>query len=277
MIGTKGRFDLNDRWEFGWDVLAQTDKNFAYTYGIDGYQNYYRQNADLPDRPQRPELFRPAGDEVQRAGEHPRHPAPSMPTDRQAALGAADARLFLHARRADLRRRAQSRREPAVDPPVAIWTTEITFDGVGNNQGGTVRGIEGSSTRLTGEAEWKRSFITDGGLVVTPLLAFQADATGVDQSAAIRQRDQRSWRRASGAATDLQSAYSRMMATAGMELRWPVLFASANSIARDRADGAGLRPARRGLWHDARHPQRGCAELRVRCLDAVRARQVLRL
>src|SRR5690606_36565862 len=28
MMGTKGKFAINERWDFGWDILAQTDKNF---------------------------------------------------------------------------------------------------------------------------------------------------------------------------------------------------------------------------------------------------------
>ena len=47
-----------------------------------------------------------------------------------------------------------------------------------------IRGIEGQSGRLTGEAEWKRTIITDGGLVITPLLAFQADADYFNASSA---------------------------------------------------------------------------------------------
>src|SRR5690606_37590307 len=40
MVGSKGHFNINPRWAFGWNVLAQTDKNFAYTYEIDGYNDY---------------------------------------------------------------------------------------------------------------------------------------------------------------------------------------------------------------------------------------------
>src|SRR5690606_7946314 len=39
-----------------------------------------------------------------------------------------------------------------------------------------VPGIEGDNGRLSAEAAWKRSLITEGGLVVTPLLAFRGDA-----------------------------------------------------------------------------------------------------
>ena len=35
MVGTKGQFDINPRWTFGWDVLVQTDKNFSRTYDIE--------------------------------------------------------------------------------------------------------------------------------------------------------------------------------------------------------------------------------------------------
>ena len=39
-----------------------------------------------------------------------------------------------------------------------------------------VRGIEGSNGRFTAEAEWKRSIVTDGGMVISPLLAVRGDA-----------------------------------------------------------------------------------------------------
>lgn len=29
MIGSTGNFKINPRWTFGWDVMAQTDKNFS--------------------------------------------------------------------------------------------------------------------------------------------------------------------------------------------------------------------------------------------------------
>src|SRR5690606_28887899 len=45
-----------------------------------------------------------------------------------------------------------------------------------------VRGIEGDSGRLTGAAEWKKNIVTDEGLVITPLLAFQADVNYANAS-----------------------------------------------------------------------------------------------
>jgi LPS-assembly protein len=91
-----------------------------------------------------------------------------------------------------------------------------------------IRGIEGSSTRLTAEAEWKRSFITPGGLMLTPILHARTDAIGVDydgnSAAAINNHVT-----LNGGATDMRSSYFRGMATAGLEARWPILFAAENS------------------------------------------------
>ena len=40
MMGTKGQFAINSRWDFGWDVLVQSDKNFSHTYAIEDYSDY---------------------------------------------------------------------------------------------------------------------------------------------------------------------------------------------------------------------------------------------
>ncbi|MEL6948408.1 MAG: LPS assembly protein LptD, partial [Pseudomonadota bacterium] len=36
MVQTKGRFTINPRWTFGWDVVAQSDENFSRTYQLKG-------------------------------------------------------------------------------------------------------------------------------------------------------------------------------------------------------------------------------------------------
>ncbi len=166
MIGTKGRFDLNDRWKFGWDVLAQTDKNFSYSYGINGYQQYYRQNeiylTGLNDR----NYFdlRAMKFSVQEnlldsnaAATNDKQPW-VLPTLDYSYT--PDEPVFGGELNLDMNLRSIHRSQ--------LDNQAYITDGF-NSQRGTVRGIEGSSTRLTGEAEWKRSFITDGGLVVTPL------------------------------------------------------------------------------------------------------------
>jgi LPS-assembly protein len=83
---------------------------------------------------------------------------------------------------------------------------------------------------LTAEGEWKRSFVSDGGLVMTPLLAFQADTTQVNYSSeSVEAINNMASNPQIGVLTDIRDAYHRLLATAGLELRFPVLFASENS------------------------------------------------
>jgi LPS-assembly protein len=90
-----------------------------------------------------------------------------------------------------------------------------------------VRGIAGESSRLTAEAEWKRSFITDDGLVLTPLLALQGDVDYLNASsgslAAVNQMATNL-----GQQDNMRSSFARYMATAGLEMRWPMLFSMAS-------------------------------------------------
>ncbi|MEP9371131.1 LPS-assembly protein LptD [Mesorhizobium sp. KR1-2] len=216
MVGTKGRFDINPRWVFGWDILAQSDQNFAYTYQIDGYSNYIYQSqiylTGLNDR----NFF--------------------------------DLRAMRFEVQSDALNDERRDKEPWVlpvwdysyIPDEPVWGGELNF-GVNlrsvsrshldyRPEKPAVRGIDGTSTRLTAEAEWKRSFITDGGLVVTPLLAFQADTTSVSQTqASVDAINNMAARLPTPVETDILSAYYRAMATAGLELRWPVLFSSTSA------------------------------------------------
>ena len=78
-------------------------------------------------------------------------------------------RLCLHARRAGRRRRADFNVNAQV-----IRRDELDY--VFRTCRTRVRGIEGNDGRLTAEAEWKKSLITDGGLVITPMFDVRGDA-----------------------------------------------------------------------------------------------------
>ncbi|HRP78921.1 MAG TPA: LPS-assembly protein LptD [Aquamicrobium sp.] len=223
MIGSKGEFSINPRWTFGWDVMVQSDKNFAYTYDIDGYGESKRLNevylTGLNDR----NYFDLRFQKFNRQETQP-----------------------------DSSTSARDRKQPWVlptldysytpDQPVMGGELNIdvnlrslhrdtldafTYAGSINPQT-AIRGIEGSSTRLTAEAEWKRSFVTPGGLMLTPMLHARGDAIGVDyaggSAAAIND-----YVALNGGSADMRSSYFRGMATAGLEARWPILFATENS------------------------------------------------
>lgn len=229
MVGSKGSFNINPRWTFGWDVMAQTDKNFSYRYGIEGYdqidrmdtvhltglndRNYFNLSAhrftvqeSVRDRD--PETGAPYWG---RNGLQP-WVLPSFDYSFTPERSIAGGELNI-----DIN--AQGIYRESLDT--------ISFDANGLPRS-AVPGIEGKSGRLTAEAEWRRSFVAPGGLLLTPLLHARGDAIGVDYAgnsqAAIETAG--NW---SGVESDIRSSYYRSMATAGLEARWPVLFSAQSS------------------------------------------------
>ncbi len=225
MMGTTGRFAINSRWNFGWDILAQTDKNFARTYGIDNYDEFVQQSeiflTGLDDRNYfdlRTMYFDVQekaldSDPDSRDGEQPW----ALPSFDYSYT--PDAPVFGGELNFDLNARVITRSR--LDD-----TMSEAFPG--NVE--SVNGIDGTSSRLTAAGEWKRSFVSDGGLVMTPLLAFQADGTGVDYSSeSVNAINNMAGNPQINVLTDVRDAYYRMLATAGLELRFPLLFAATNS------------------------------------------------
>lgn len=219
MVGSKGKFQINPRWSFGWDVMVQSDKVFAHRYGIDGFEDTNRTDTvyltGLNDRNYFDLRFHRFA--VQEAHPNDRHEVqpwvlPSFDYSLTPQNSVAGGELKINVNAQGVMRDALDYR---------------TFAGAGHPQA-ALRGIHGTSARLTAEAEWKRSFVTPGGLMLTPLLHARGDAIGVD------------YRGGSQAAignvaafnsygTDIQSSYYRPMATAGLEARWPILITTENS------------------------------------------------
>ncbi|MCX7306329.1 MAG: LPS-assembly protein LptD, partial [Hyphomicrobiales bacterium] len=234
MMGTTGRFALNTRWDFGWDILAQTDKRFARTYGISGYSDFIHRSevylTGLDDRnyfdlrgmhfdvQEKTLDTNPDGTENfdARDAEQP-WVLPSLDYSYTP-----DEPVFGGELNLDLNARVITRSK--LDYTLSDTDLPIT------NNVETVNGIEGTSGRLTAEGEWKRSFVSDGGLVMTPLLAFQADGTGVDYSSeSVNAINNMASNPEINVLTDIRDAYYRLLATAGLELRFPLLFASTNA------------------------------------------------
>ena len=164
MVHSTGKFEINPRWTFGWDVLAQSDNNFSRTYLIPGAtastftnqvyltglgkKNYFDAHSYYFD--------------VQDAD-------PKNTAEYQQAFvhGLVDYNAVL-------------------DEPVAggelsydVNFTNLTHRGLAAyTEGKTTRfpGVRGETTRITGDVQWRRRFVTDQGLVVTPVLAARADA-----------------------------------------------------------------------------------------------------
>lgn len=217
MFGTQGQFKINPRWTFGWNILAQTDKNFSNRYGIVGFaETVHRSEIYLTGLNERNYFdLRAMHFEVQ---ENYLDTSSAERADKQPwVLPSLDYSY-------------------TVDKPVFggelnidVNSREIVRDKLDVVDGtSAVRGVEGDDGRITAEAEWKKSIVTEGGMIITPMLTVRGDAgyasltdntlAAIDTSAATL-----------GVDADVRSELYRYMATAGLEWRWPVLFSSVSS------------------------------------------------
>lgn len=224
MVGTKGRFQINPRWSFGWDVLVQSDKNFSHRYSVDGYSSIRRTNEayltglngrnffDL--RFQKFQVQEPYPD-THASARDGRQPwvLPSFDYSFTPEQSIAGGELNIDVNVQSIRR------------GVADWNRFPIAGGMQTN----IAGLQGNSTRVTAEVEWKRSFITAGGLVLTPTLHARGDAIGVNLNGGSGAAIASYLADNPGVVADVRSSYYRAMATAGLEARWPVLFSTASS------------------------------------------------
>mgnify|MGYP000055280016 CR=1 FL=1 len=205
MVQTKGEFRINPRWTFGWDVLVQSDNNFSRTYSLwDANSEYHTNQIYLTG-----------------LGKRNYFDLRSFYFNDQDADPFSTAewkQAFVH---------------PVMDyhavAPKSFLGGELTLDANFTNlthrgfdvfsYGTTNRflGLRGESSRFTANVQWKRQFITDGGLVVTPILAARGDAfqLGMQNPSASGYSYAGSYYGGAGA--------TRTMLTAGTEVRYPFL------------------------------------------------------
>lgn len=202
MVASKGEFQINPRWTFGWNGMLQSDNNFARTYGLDGLnddtftndvyltgigkRNYFDIHSyyfDVQDNAVNNDLER------QQAIVYP-----SVDYDYIAPEPVAGGQLSVTANLTNLTRREQ----------------DSYFEGT------TFRypGLEGDYSRLTTEAEWKRTFTTPGGLLLTPIFAARGDGIRHDMSSLDGPYDGN---------LEANGTDGRYMLTAGVEARYPFI------------------------------------------------------
>ncbi len=217
MVGSKGVFNINPRWTFGWDVLVQSDKDFSNTYNISGFsqpvhqsevyltgltgRNYFNLSA-LHFEVQEDLL------ETSPIARYDKQPwvLPSFDYSHTSDEPVAGGELAINVNAREL-----VREELDSVPSVPL-----------------VRGVEGSDGRITAEAEWKKSIVTEGGMVITPVLGVRGDASYADMSdSSVAAID--AMATTLGVGSDVRAELYRWMPTAGLEWRWPVLFSSTSS------------------------------------------------
>lgn len=216
MIGSTGQFQINPLWEFGWNVLAQSDRNFARTYNIDGFSDStFRQEIYLTGLSDRNYFdARLMRFDVQAANPNaPRRQPwvlPSLDYDYVVDRSVAGGELAFTVNSRGISRDINDRR----GSPGLVDDNFATF------------GASGQSWRMTAETEWRRNLIMPGGLAVTPLLHARGDGT-VLQADTGGELSQTMEDAGVGLASD--GSYWDGMVTAGLEVRWPILFSTASS------------------------------------------------
>lgn len=236
MIGTTGQFAINPRWTFGWNWMAQTDKNFSRTYEIKGFDEVVQTNevylSGLNDRNfldlrvMKFDVQEKNADGAGRDGEQP-WVLPSADYEIVAPRPVAGGELSLTMNARGIYRDMTDRRGSFGSPGFAT------------------RGVDGKTARITAGTEWKRTFVTRGGLTITPILAARADTDFIDASTTGPYS-------ATGASLTADDTYARGMVTAGLEARWPFLITAPGSthviepvaqvFLRPNEMGAGMLP-----------------------------------
>ncbi|WP_245408269.1 LPS-assembly protein LptD [Zhengella mangrovi] len=231
MVGTKGKFELNSRWIFGWDLLYQSDKNFSRIYGIGGFDGgVHRSEVYLTGLNDRNYLdLRFMRFQVQEntlkgdARARDERQAWALPSfdysktfDEPVAGGQLSLDMNAQSIYRDVTHTGNNLREDQI----------ISNIGVGGIT--TIPGLAGTSQRLSADLEWKRNIITDNGLVITPLLGLRGDGIFTNYNQATRDAIGDMGVN-NGIAVNTRNAWFRYMATAGMELRWPILFSTTSA------------------------------------------------
>ncbi|NKK65571.1 LPS assembly protein LptD [Rhizobium leguminosarum] len=207
MVASKAEFRINPRWTFGWDVMMQSDNNFSKTYklrgltGTDrtnqiyltglGKRNYFDMRAfyfDVQD-----------ADRTNTAEKQQAIVYPSLDYHYVAPQPLAGGELSADVNLTNISR---------------THDDFYTVDGFER-----FRGLKGQTSRLTAELQWKRTYVTPTGLVITPLLAARGDAFALNMD------DPTGY---AGNYDDGNSA-TRSMFTAGLEMRYPILMTTDNS------------------------------------------------
>lgn len=213
MVASTGSFRINNAWRYGWDILAQSDRNFSRTYGLSGLSHdVHRSQLYLTGLNGRNYFdMRFYHFEVQDSM------LKNDPGERHSRQPWVLPRI-----------------EYSLTPDQSVFGGELTFNNNlqvihrdrgdysfsdwQNNPLQTARlaGISGTSGRWSSEAVWQRTLISDSGMVFTPLLALRGDLVGVDVDKDYGDYNPR-------------SSVFKGIATAGLEVRYPILITSGNS------------------------------------------------
>ena len=276
-VDTKGQFALNDKWVWGWDGVLLSDYAFFSDYRLAQYQDPLGSFLSLPTEAISQLYLTGVGNrsffdartiyylQLLRHRLRTRFRSIHPVIDYSNVINQPDPRRRVQLQ--DQFHQPDARRPRQFDPITTLANTNgLCSTDVGRPAGADcrrnclLRGVPGTYTRLTGEAQWRTSFTDPVGQIWTPFaIAARRCDRRLDLEPARRFEFPAS-RRHPGAAGD---ADGRPRISLSLHQR------SAVGHHDDRADRAGHRPSERKLCRQA--AQRRRAEHGVRRQQPVRA------
>jgi LPS-assembly protein len=216
-VASKGDFRINPRWTFGWDAMLQSDNDFARTYSLSGFsQSTHTNQAYLTGIGKRNYFdARAYYFDVQNAATDPDLSAVTAEKQQSIVYPVIDYHYV------SPESVAGGELSASVNFTNLSRDTASTLSPAGFNNRFT--GLSGNDTRLTTELQWQRTFTTDEGLQLTPLLAARGDAFGLSMDSP------NSLGLSYAGNFDDSSTATRDMLTAGLEAKYPILISTSNS------------------------------------------------
>jgi LPS-assembly protein len=227
-VETKGEFALNDKWVWGWEGVALSDYNMLFDYRLSVYQDVFNSFLALPTEAPSQLYLTGVGNRsyfdartiyyLSLSGNQSQVPVIWPVVDyantfNRSILGGE---VSYKTNFTNL-----SRSDAVFDPTTlaaaangtCLLNTADTAQSI-TRANCLMRGIPGTYTRLSGEADWRRSFTDSAGEIWTPFASVRADAINADIS------------NQPGVSNFLPNGDTqalRVMPTVGMEYRYPFI------------------------------------------------------
>jgi LPS-assembly protein len=228
-VETKGEFALNDKWVWGWEGIALTDYMFLSDYRLSLYKDPLQSFLTLPTEAVSQLYLTGVGNRsyfdaraiyyLSLSGNQSQVPVVAPVIDYSNVLNHS----LLAGEFSYKTNFTNLTRESAVFDPITSTASTNGSCLAANSADPArsivpanclLRGMPGTYTRLTGEADWRRSFTDSAGEIWTPFASIRADAVNADIS------------NQPGVSNFLPTGDTqalRVMPTVGLEYRYPFI------------------------------------------------------
>jgi LPS-assembly protein len=227
-IDTKGQFALNDKWVWGWDAVAVSDKAFFFDYNLGPYKNALNAFLLTPDTGLSQIYLTGVGNRsyfdarvmhflgYSAADDQSTIPIVHPVVDYSNVLNrnVLGGEFSYKANFTSLSRQTAS--FDAINPTALLAGSCLLSANVAVKTPANclLRGIPGDYTRLTAEVEWRRSFTDSIGQIFTPFASLRGDliSANIDNQPGV-----------SNYLPVGSTQTARLMPTVGLEYRYPFI------------------------------------------------------